>query len=100
MITIKIIVKKVIMKISKLNKHTVLKGGIILDPINNIEKKGDLYIKDGKINSLFKIDHPKEANVIDCEGLVVTHGFMDMHVHFREPGREDKETLNSGSMAA
>ena len=88
------------MKISELNKHTVLKGGIILDPINNIEKKGDLYIKDGKINSLFKIDPPKEANVIDCEGLIITHGFMDMHVHFREPGREDKETLNSGSMAA
>ena len=88
------------MKISKLNKHTILKGGIILDPINNIEKKGDLYIKDGKINSLFKIDPLKEATVIDCEGLIITHGFMDMHVHFREPGREDKETLNSGSMAA
>ena len=88
------------MKISKLKKHTVLKGGVILDPINNIEKKGDLYIKDGKINSLFKIDPPKEANVIDCKGLIITHGFMDMHVHFREPGREDKETLNSGSMAA
>ena len=44
------------MKISKLNKHTILKGGTILDPKNKINKKGDVYIKDGKIKSLFKVD--------------------------------------------
>ena len=37
---------------------------------------------------------------IDCSGLVITHGFCDVHVHFREPGREDKETLQTGSRAA
>ncbi len=88
------------MKISKLNKHTILKGGIILDPKNKIEEKGDVYIKDGKIKSLFKADAPKSATVINCEGLIITHGFMDMHVHFREPGREDIGTLDSGSLAA
>ena len=88
------------MKISKLNKHTILKGGTILDPKNKIKKKGDIYIKDGKIKSLFNVDAPKTATVINCEGLIITHGFMDIHVHFREPGREDKETLDSGSMAA
>ena len=88
------------MKISKLNKHTILKGGTILDPKNKIKKKGDIYIEDGKIKSLFNVDAPKTATVINCEGLIITHGFMDIHVHFREPGREDKETLDSGSMAA
>ena len=38
--------------------------------------------------------------MIDCSGLVITHGFCDLHVHFREPGREDKETLQTGSRAA
>ncbi len=38
--------------------------------------------------------------MIDCTGLTITHGFCDLHVHFREPGREDKETLQSGSKAA
>ena len=42
----------------------------------------------------------KDYCVIDCKGLVVTHGFCDIHAHFREPGREDKETLESGSFAA
>jgi len=42
----------------------------------------------------------KGETKIDCSGLVITHGFCDVHVHFREPGREDKETLQTGSRAA
>lgn len=88
------------MNISKLSKHVVLKGGTILDPVAGREKKGDIYIVDGKIKSVGKVDALKSAHVVDCKGLVVTHGFCDVHVHFREPGREDKETLETGSMAA
>ena len=47
------------MKITKLNKHTILKGKTILDPKNKIKKKGDIYIKDGKIKSLFNVNAPK-----------------------------------------
>ncbi|MDP6611807.1 MAG: dihydroorotase [Candidatus Marinimicrobia bacterium] len=88
------------MNISKLSKHVVLKGGTIIDPAAGTEKKGDILIENGKIKFVGKVEAPKSAQVVDCKGLVVTHGFCDLHVHFREPGREDKETLESGSMAA
>ena len=88
------------MKLSKLNKTTILKGGTILDPVLGIEKKGNVYIVDGKVKSIANIKLPKTATIIDCKGLIITHGFCDIHSHFREPGREDKETLESGAFAA
>ena len=88
------------MKLSKLNKTTILKGGTILDPVLGTEKKGNIYIVDGKIKSIVNIKPPKTATIIDCKGLIITHGFCDIHSHFREPGREDKETLESGAIAA
>ena len=88
------------MKLSKLNKTTNLKGGTILDPVLGTEKKGNVYIVDGKIKSIANIKPPKTATIIDCKGLIITHGFCDIHSHFREPGREDKETLESGAFAA
>ena len=88
------------MNITKLKKHVVLRGGTVLDPVEGTEKKEDVLIENGKIKLVGKVDSPKSAQVVDCKGLVVTHGFCDVHVHFREPGREDKETLETGSMAA
>ncbi len=88
------------MKTTKLKKQVLLKGGTILDPINETLKKGDILIENGSIKSLGKVSPPKSAEIVDCSGFIVTHGFCDIHVHFREPGREDKETLDSGSMAA
>ena len=88
------------MKISKLKKNVVLKNGTIIDPFNNYEKKGDIHIENGKIKAVGKISTPKSSEIIDCKNLNITHGFFDLHVHFREPGGEDKEDLNSGSLAA
>ena len=88
------------MKISKLKKNVVLKNGTIIDPFNNSEKKGDIHIENGKIKTVGKISAPKSSEIIDCKNLNITHGFFDLHVHFREPGGEDKEDLNSGSLAA
>ena len=88
------------MKISKLKKNVVLKNGTIIDPFNNSEKKGDIHIENGKIKAVGKISTPKSSEIIDCKNLNITHGFFDLHVHFREPGGEDKEDLNSGSLAA
>jgi len=88
------------MKISKLKKNVVLKNGTIIDPFNNSEKKGDIHIENGKIKTIGKIAAPKSSEIIDCKNLNITHGFFDLHVHFREPGGEDKEDLNSGSLAA
>lgn len=88
------------MKLIDLPPLVVLKGGIILDPFHKTEIKNDLFIENGKIKEIGILTPPENALVIDCKGLIVTHGFCDLHVHFREPGREDKETLQSGSKAA
>ena len=88
------------MPIKKLSKHTVLKEGTILDPFNKETYKADLWIKDGYIEDIGEFDVPKSAEIIDCKDKIITHGFCDLHVHFREPGREDKETLDTGSISA
>ena len=82
------------MKLSKLNKNTILTGGTILDPVLGKEKKGNVHIVDGKIKSIANTPPPKTATIIDCKGLIITHGFCDIHSHFREPGREIKKLLN------
>ena len=87
------------MKIKKCAKKLLLKNGTILDPLAGKEYKGDVLVENGKIAAVGKIS-TKDADVIDCSGLIITHGFCDLHVHFREPGREDKETLETGSRAA
>jgi dihydroorotase len=83
-------------------RKVLLKSGRIIDPFTKKTFNGDILIENGKISKISDSISSKGKNykVIDCKGLVVTHGFCDMHVHFREPGREDKETLESGSYAA
>ncbi|MCX8092916.1 MAG: dihydroorotase [Candidatus Goldbacteria bacterium] len=81
-------------------KTLLIKNGLVIDPANNIEEKLDVLITDGKIEKVTKNISDKETKIIDAEGLVVMPGFIDMHVHFREPGFEYKETIESGSRAA
>ena len=88
------------MNLKKLPKKLVLQGGTILDPLSGRSKKGNVVIERNKIKSVGSIVGTKGETKIDCSGLVITHGFCDVHVHFREPGREDKETLQTGSRAA
>ena len=88
------------MNLKKLPKKLVLQGGTILDPLSGRSKKGNVVIERNKIKSIGSAAGSKGENMIDCSGLVITHGFCDLHVHFREPGREDKETLQTGSRAA
>jgi len=88
------------MNISKLKKNQILINGTVLDPFNETEKKADVHIENGKIKQIGKISAPKNSEVVECDNLMITHGFFDAHVHFREPGGEDKEDLNSGSLAA
>ena len=88
------------MSLKKLSKHTVLKAGTIIDPFNKQTYKADIWIKDGSIEGIGEFDAPRSAEIIDCKDKIITHGFCDLHVHFREPGREDKETLDTGSLSA
>jgi len=79
----------------------LLKGGRLVDPSFNLDTMGDLLVRDGKIESVGgSIAAPDGATVIDCAGQVVAPGFIDVHCHLREPGREDVETILSGARAA
>ena len=76
----------------------LIKGGRLIDPAQQIDQAADLLIEDGRIAGIGQFDAADE--VIDAAGLIVAPGLIDMHVHFREPGKEEEETIASGSAAA
>lgn len=80
----------------------LIKDGWLIDPANRLSKKGDILVEDGKIKRVgkFNLNTTKNLEVIDAKGLIVTPGFIDMHVHLREPGYEYKETIETGTKAA
>ena len=79
----------------------LLRGGRVLDPSRNLDEMADVLIVDGRIESSGeRIGNPDSAEIIDCDGLVVSPGFIDVHCHLREPGREDVETIATGARAA
>ncbi len=79
----------------------LLKGGRVVDPSQNLDAVRDLLLADGKVVALGEgLDAPDGARTLDCSGLVVTPGLIDVHVHLREPGGEHKETIASGARAA
>ena len=77
----------------------IIKRGRIIDPVNNVDRQGDLLVVDGRI-----VDPtaglPADAREIDARGCWVVPGLIDMHVHLREPGEEYKEDIVSGTRAA
>jgi dihydroorotase len=75
----------------------LIKGGRVIDPASNTDEIRDILIEDGKI---VKGSSAKGQEVIDAKGMWVLPGLIDMHVHLRDPGRPDKETIRSGSRAA
>lgn len=82
-----------------MDTELLIKNGRVIDPANGIDKKCDVLITDGKIAEVGEI-RKEVQNVINAEGKIVTPGLIDIHVHFREPGDEEEETIASGSMAA
>ncbi len=85
----------------KKNNSWILKNGRIIDPANHIDRTGDLWIKDGRIVEPGSFDPSlDETETINLHGLVVAPGFIDMHVHLRQPGNTDAETIRTGTMAA
>lgn len=75
----------------------LIQNGTILDPSRDLERKGDLFIRDGRI--VDRLDGSPDET-IDAAGCYVTPGLIDIHVHFREPGDEEEETIASGSASA
>ncbi len=78
----------------------VIKNGRVIDPANKIEDVMDILVEGGKISKVARGIDVKADTVIDATDKIVMPGIVDMHVHLREPGREDKETVSSGTMAA
>lgn len=78
----------------------LIKNGRVIDPANKIDDNLDILAESGKISKVGKSIDAKAETVIDAAGKIVMPGIVDMHVHLREPGREDKETVFSGTMAA
>jgi dihydroorotase len=79
----------------------LLKGGRVVDPSQNVDRVSDLLLLDGKVESVGQnLGTPDGAQVLDMTGRVIAPGLIDLHVHFREPGQEDLETVATGAMAA
>ncbi len=84
-----------------MTRPLLLKGGRVIDPARGIDQVGDVLIQDGKITATGSgLGTPDGAEVRDATGLVVAPGLVDVHVHLREPGNEDEETVATGARAA
>ena len=82
----------------------LIEGGRVVDPANTVYAVLDVLIEDGRIAAVGPLRSARDAappdRVLDARGKVVCPGFVDLHVHLREPGREDKETIATGTRAA
>ncbi len=79
----------------------LLKGGRVLDPSRNVDEIADVLVADGRIvSSAGNAGRVDDAEEIDCKGSIISPGFIDVHCHLREPGREDVETIATGARAA
>ncbi len=84
----------------KTDNLIILENGAIYDPYKNKKKSGSILIVDGIVKEVGKVTGSDNTRKIDCAGKLIVPGLIDIHAHFREPGREDKETLATGARAA
>jgi dihydroorotase len=81
----------------------LIRGGRVIDPAQNIDRVDDVLVRDGLVVSIgHERGQPlgKADETIEARGLIVAPGLVDMHVHLREPGREEDETIETGTRAA
>lgn len=76
----------------------LIRGGRLLDPHNNRDEVADLYIENGRIQAV--PEQFEGVRVLEAQGCLVTPGWIDMHVHLREPGGEEAETIETGGLGA
>jgi len=83
-------------------KNILIKSGTIIDPEKGKELVSDIYIKDGIVAGIKENIKAVEDDVtkINAKGFIISPGFVDMHVHLRDPGFEDEETIETGALAA
>jgi dihydroorotase len=79
----------------------LIRGGRVVDPSRGQDDVADVYLLDGRVEAVGRnIGNPDGAMIVDARSQVVAPGLIDLHVHLREPGQEDLETVASGAMAA
>ena len=78
----------------------LLRGGHVIDPANGVDGHFDVLVRDGIIEQVGTIDPVPEVVEFDAAGCLVTPGWIDVHVHLRDPGFPEKETMDSGTAAA
>jgi len=89
------------MQNAEVTKRILLQGGTVVDPQALTARRADVLVAGGRIEKVeANILEADGTEVIDCRGKYVAPGFVDMHCHLREPGREDEETIASGTAAA
>jgi dihydroorotase len=82
-------------------KPLLIKSGRVVDPSQGIDQVMDILLEDGRVTGLGeRLDAPSSAQIVDADGIIVAPGFIDLHVHLREPGFEYKETIETGCRAA
>jgi dihydroorotase len=81
-------------------KPLLIRSGHVIDPSQDLDGKRDILVRDGRVVEIAEKISAKGADEIDAKGLIVNPGFVDIHVHFREPGQQHKETIATGSAAA
>ncbi|HKW98773.1 MAG TPA: dihydroorotase [Bryobacteraceae bacterium] len=79
----------------------LIKNGRVIDPSSKFDAIADVLIENGRIHTVgTNLASPNGAGIFDASGMVVAPGFIDMHVHLREPGIEHSETIETGARAA
>jgi dihydroorotase len=81
------------------NNRVIIQNGRVVDPANNLDGICDILVEEGKISRIAQNIKADDVRAIDATEKIVMPGIVDMHVHLREPGREDKETVTSGTKA-
>src|SRR5205085_184677 len=76
----------------------LFRGGRVIDPAQQLDRVADLLVRDDVVEGVGS--YPSADRVLDCTGKIVCPGLIDMHVHLREPGREEDETIETGASAA
>lgn len=76
-----------------------IRRGRVIDPANRIDQVTDVVLERGKVKKIGRVSKP-DGKVYDASGCIVCPGLIDIHVHFREPGQEEKETIATGAASA
>jgi dihydroorotase len=78
-----------------------IEGGRVIDPASGVDGVRTVVVREGRIAEVAeRVERPRDARAVDARGRWVTPGFVDLHVHLREPGQEYKETVETGTRAA